>query len=196
MVSVGIGLAGGVVVVVVDGSGVVVVVVVVVRSGAVVVVVVVVRSGADVVVVDVVVLAAVVEVVDGVVVEGLFHLEVRSGGGAGGNGTGGTPARAGPMNSDHTCAGHLPPVTERAVAGGTIGVAASGNPTHTAVASRGVYPMNQASPWFCVVPVFPATGRSMRARRPVPRWTTCRSTWVARRATSGDSRCSTSGSAR
>ena len=41
--------------------------------------------------------------------------------------------------------------------GGTIGVVAPGNPTHTAVLSSGVYPTNHASEWSSAVPVLPAT---------------------------------------
>ena len=76
------------------------------------------------------------------------------------------------------CAGHDPPVTVMRVVGGRIERSSSGNPTHTAVTSSGVYPTNQASAHSSLVPVLPATGRPIRAFTPVPRVTTCCSTPV------------------
>lgn len=43
-----------------------------------------------------------------------------------------------------------------------IGVFSFAYPIHTAVASCGVYPQNQASAWLSVVPVLPAAGRPMK----------------------------------
>ena len=50
------------------------------------------------------------------------------------------------MNRLQICAGHVPPSTcGRRVRGATIGMSPWGNPTHTAAASCGTAPTNQAS---------------------------------------------------
>lgn len=67
-------------------------------------------------------------------------------------------------------------------------------PIHTAVASWGVNPTNQASPLSSDVPVLPAVGCSAnRALPPVPPVTTPWSTAVAWAATSGVNTCSPGG---
>src|SRR3954471_23014791 len=48
-----------------------------------------------------------------------------------------------------------------------------GNPTQTAVDSRGVKPTNQASMFLSVVPVLPPDGQPMLACVPVPLWMFC-----------------------
>ncbi len=53
--------------------------------------------------------------------------------------------------------------------GEVSGVFPSAYPTQTTAESSGVYPANQASWLLSVLPVFPATGRPMRACWPVPR---------------------------
>ena len=49
------------------------------------------------------------------------------------------------MTSRQIRAGYEPPVTLMSVVGGSIGIWASGKPTHTAAARWGVYPTKVAS---------------------------------------------------
>ena len=95
-----------------------------------------------------------------------------------GNFDAGVSARYAPAVACQICAGQVPPVTVMRVVGGRIVRAASGNPTHTAVTSSGVYPTNHASDHSSPVPVLPATDRPMRALTAVPRSTTCCNTCV------------------
>jgi hypothetical protein len=71
------------------------------------------------------------------------------------------------MNCWKICAGIWPPKTPFSKPGMSVsGVTAAACPTQTAVTSWPLFlagpvqPMNQALVLFCVVPVFPATGRS------------------------------------
>ena len=82
------------------------------------------------------------------------------------------------------------------VVGGTMGIWATGKPTHTAVARWGVNPAKAASAKFWAVPVLPAAGRPNWARWPVPLATAPSSTqaiWSATLRSSarlGSERCS------
>ena len=94
------------------------------------------------------------------------------------------------MKSCQMAAGIVPPYTGDTPCTLSIGISPSGYPTHTHVASCGVYPQNHASTYSCAVPVLPATGRSDRAAAlPVPDVTTSSSAYVTRSASFGSRTC-------
>src|SRR4029077_9589205 len=64
----------------------------------------------------------------------------------GGNDSGVVPARASWLKTRQMSAGNVPPATAWPWYSVSIGLSRFGYPTHTAVASCGVYPTNHASP--------------------------------------------------
>src|SRR4029079_17535689 len=107
-----------------------------------------------------------------------------------GKASGGSRAVASDMNCRQILAGYVAPNT---VIPPTfvIGISPDGFPIQTAAVNWGVYPTNQASWLWSVVPVLPAAGRSKlpRVALAVPLFSTCLSMLVSVRATLGSSTC-------